>query len=701
MHSKDGIPLRHITRDTSKLAKKVTSLQSVEIIGTATNSYKSNYSFFGNKSQTPILDIPQSVSTVTKELIHDKMEFTLKDAVDDVAGVNQYSGFDEYTIRGFRAENARDINGLRGYNTTYTSPLLVNIERVEIIKGPSATLYGNFDPGGTINLVTKKPLSTNEAEFNIYQGSWNHIRGEADVTGLLNKSKTLLFRFNAGYDDGDSFRDHIHSQSYEIAPSISFVPNDKIQLNVDFSVSHMNTVLDQGQPGFDNGGDVHATPISLTVVQPGDYLHETDIASIASFSYKITKNLTFNSGYLNYIARQYVAQHAINSYLSNDSVNLSYTKWSYPTSTNTINNYFTWRFNTGKVSQQLLVGYDYVRSKVDLNQQYYELPDQFGEGSGIVSTLSLRNPQYLTRPVAQYQESDYDNDASDVDDDVYHTQGVYVQDQFSLDKWKLLIGLREEFYKGDEDDSIGDLREHVFMPRVGLVYQFRSNISIYGTYNKGFDPFEASTGAQVFNQPVKPLISQLWETGIKGNFLANRLYTSLAIYQLTVQNVGVNAGDISNPNLFIQQGENRSRGVEAEVAGNVMPNLSVMFSYAYCVAIVTKSDIIAQVGTTVEDAPRNSGSSWVKYTFNQGSLKGFGLSGGYTFASTRNTLDPGTTLPGYIVLNGGLHYGQKRFNLALNINSITNKTYWEGAYNNVNKWPGEPRNYMLNLGFRL
>ncbi len=86
------------------------------------------------------------------------MAFNLKDAVNEVAGVNQYSGYDEYTIRGFRAENARDINGLRGYNTTYTSSMLVNIERVEVIKGPTATLYGNCDPGGTINLVTKKPL---------------------------------------------------------------------------------------------------------------------------------------------------------------------------------------------------------------------------------------------------------------------------------------------------------------------------------------------------------------------------------------------------------------------------------------------------------------------------------------------------------------------------------------------------------------
>ncbi len=219
-------------------------LQNVEVKGRIAHSYKSDYSFFGNKTETPEKDIPQSISTVTKELIKDKMEFTLKDAVDEVAGVNQYSGFDEYTIRGFRAENSRDINGLRGYNTTYTSSMLVNIERVEVIKGPTATLYGNCDPGGTINLVTKKPLEKNESEIDIYGGTWDHFRAQGDVTGPLNKSKTLLYRLNAGYDHSNSFRNEQHSNSFEVAPSLTFIPNDKLQINIDFSLSTIHTVLD-------------------------------------------------------------------------------------------------------------------------------------------------------------------------------------------------------------------------------------------------------------------------------------------------------------------------------------------------------------------------------------------------------------------------------------------------------------------------
>jgi len=683
-------------RDTTKR-----TLQSVEITGTKTSGYKSNYSFFGNKTQTSIIDIPQSISTITKEMIHDKMEFTLKDAVADVSGINQYSGYDEYTIRGFRAENARDINGLRGYNTTFTSSMLVNIERIEVIKGPTATLYGNCDPGGTINLVTKKPLDKQQASLDIYRGSWDHYRAEADVTGPLNAGKTLLYRFNAGYDQTNSFRAQDHAKSYEFAPSLSFVPNDKFRLNVDFSVSHINTVLDRGQPGFDGNPSLTATPISFSVSQPDDYLRETDIATTVALSYKITKNLSFNSGYLNYQTHQDVAEHGLNSYITPDSINLYYSKWHYPTVTNTLTNYFTYQVNSGKISQQLLAGYDYVHSKSYLDQQYFELPDEFGEGNGIVGTLSLKNPQYIKRPVTTYQSSDYDSDATDVDDDVYHTQGIYVQDELKWNKWKLLVSLREEFYKGDDSDSSGGLKENVLLPRVGLTYAIKDNLSVYATYNKGFDPFEAATSAQVFDSPFKPITSQLSEAGLKGNFFSNRLFASMAVYQLTVQNVAVNANELGNPNLFVQQGQNRSRGVELEAAGNILPNLSAMISYAYCLAKVTKSDVPSQIGTIAENAPRNSSNSWIKYTFDKGALKNFGISMGHSQVGERTTLEPNIHLAGYVIINGGLQYRYQHLSFALNGYNLTNKTYWTGAYNNVNKWPGAPRNYMLNIGYRF
>jgi iron complex outermembrane receptor protein len=680
------------------LEVKVVELQSVEISGRKENSYKSDYSFYGTKTQTQLIDIPQSISTITKEIIKDKMVFTVKDAVEGVAGLNQYSGYEEFTIRGLKADNAHDINGLRSYNTTYTSNLLVNIERIEVIKGPTATLYGNCDPGGTINMVTKKPLDKPFAEIDLYTGSWNHFRLQGDISGPLNASKTLLYRFNAGFDSTKSFRAQVFNKSYQIAPSLSFVPNNRLKLNFDFSYAKTNSVVDRGQPGLEDNTSLSATPISLSLTQPGDYLHQSSYTSIFSASYQFSKNLTFSVGYLNFNTSQNVADHGFNSYITPDSVNLYYTTWNYHTVTNTLTNYLTYKFNTGKLSGQILAGYDYIHTKVNLNQQYFELPDEFDDGSGIVGTFSLIHPKYVAPNVHDYELSDYDNDATAVDGTVYQTQGIYLQNQLNYKKWKLLFSLREELYRGGDSSGV---KENVFLPRLGLVYAIRPNLNAYVTYNKGFDPFEASTSLQIFNEAFKPVTSTLLETGVKGNFFQDKLSASISLYQLTLNNVAVNANDASNPDLFVQRGEEQSTGIEAEAIGNILPNLSISLAYSYCDAKITQSLVPAQIGQRLENAPLHSSSSWIKYTFNKGQLKGFGLALGSTQESERNTLDADVKLPGYMIFKGELHYTANHFTVAVVFNNFTNQTYWVGAYNNINKWPGQPANYLVNIGYRF
>lgn len=684
------------------LTFNIEQLPDIEVKGRTGQSYKSDYSFLGTKTQTALTDIPQSISTITKEMIQDKMEFNLKEAADQVIGVNHYSGYDEYAIRGFRADNAKLINGLRGYNTTFTSPMLVNIERIEVIKGPSAALYGNCDPGGTMNLVTKKPLATTESGLTITGGSWNHFRVQEDITGPINNNKTLLYRLNAGYDNSNSFRNQVYAKSYEIAPSFSFIPNKRFQLNVDVSFSHTNTVLDRGQPGLQNDLSPTSTPANLSITQPGDYLHENVLAANVLFSYKINKHINFNSGYLYYQTQQNNAEHGLHSYITNDSVNLYFTKWAYYTHTHSITNYFTFHFNTGKFSHQLLAGYDFVRSSVSINQQYFEDSVQFGVDNGIVGTFSLKNPKYFSRSVNNNQVSDYDSDATNVDGTIYYTHGIYTQEQVSLNRFKFLVGLREVVYvRNGPADTAAASHQNVFLPRIGIVYAISPETSLYGTYNKGFDPFEASNATQIFNAPFKPVTSELFEIGAKANFLHNKLYTSISLYQLTLQNVAVNANDISNSNLFIQQGMNRSSGIETEINGNILPNLSISAAYTYCIAKVIKSQIPSQEGAIMENAPKNSSNSWIKYTFKKGFLKNFGLTSGHSQYGIRNTLQEGFILPSFIVLNAGFLYSYQHLNIALNLYNITNKTYWMGAYNNIYKWPGMQRNLLVSLAYKF
>ena len=675
------------------------ALQDIEISTYSSHSYKSDYSFFTTKTQTPYLDIPQSVSSITREVIDDRMQYVLKEAATDAAGMTDYSGYDEYTIRGFKAENARLINGLRGYNSSFTSPLLVNIERIEIIKGPSATLYGNSDPGGTINLVTKKPQPQNEASMRVSAGTWNHTRALADVTGPLSRNKKWLYRFNGGYDHTHTFRAGIFERSYELCPSVSFIPNDRFKLNMDVSLTNIHTVLDRGQPGFENDLSLRSTPVSLTVSQPGDFLHETDLASNVLLSYQLNKHISFNSGYLNYITWQQVHEHGLHSYITPDSVNLYFSRWNYHTVTNTLTNYLTIRYRTGNWEHQLIAGLDFIQSRVILNQQYLENPS-YGTGAGIVGTFSLKRPVDAIQNPGDLQLSAYQSDATSVDGTVYSTVGGYFQDQASFKKWKILAGIREELYhSGDDGDSLPEMRENVFLPRLGLVFALQPDLSIYATYNKGFDPFEVSTSTQVFNAPFKPVTSQLLEAGAKGIFFNNRLNASVSVYQLTLHHVAVNANVLSNPDLFVQQGADRSTGIEVECTGNLLPNLSVSLSYAYCMARVLKSTIPSMDGTLVENAPKHISNSWFKYSFQKGWLSHLSVAAGHSQASAKNTLQPGLVIPGYMILDGGLQYRVHRVRVAVNVFNITNRAYWLGAYNVVSKWPGPPRNALVELGY--
>lgn len=679
-----------------QLEYNIVQLEDVEITGRIAQSYKSEYSFAGTKTQTALNNIPQSVSTVTKELIKDKMDLHLTDAIENVAGVTRYSGYDEYSIRGLRAENPHLINGLRTYNTTLTNPMLTNIERIEIIKGPTSVLYGNADPGGTINLVTKKPLRQNEYALDVYKGSWNSIRAQADITGTLNKSKSALYRFNAGYDNEKSFRNQFFAKAFQLAPSLSFVPAEKIKINLDVSLSNTNTVIDRGQPGLEDDYSLNSTPISLMVTQPGDYLKETNLASILSFSYKFNNHITINSAYLNYKTWQKLSEHGIEDYIADDSVYLNYTNRQVNTTTNTFTNYFTFQFNTGKFNHELLAGYDFIKSDVHFTQWNGELADVFGDGSGIAGTFSLTNPEYFSRPVDEYEHEEDENEEGGFEAEEYYTHGVYIQEQLSYNKWKLLASLREEFYTSTGDNSI---KENVLMPRIGLVFTAAPNVHLYATYNKGFDPFEPAVGLQVFNEPYKPVYSEMLESGVKTDLFKNKLSATLAFYQVTLKNVAVSANDISNPDLFVQRGEEQARGIETEANGNILPNLSLSISYAYNVAKISKSTKPEEVGTIKENAPRNMSGSRIKYSFTKGFLKDFGISVGHSQAGVRNTLDENVVLLGYCIFNAGAQYNYNRISVGFNLNNIANKTYWSAAYNNISKWPGAPRNYMIRLGY--
>ena len=217
-------------------------MQEVEIVGRRAETYKVNYSFTATKVATPINEIPQSISVVSKEILKDQQAYRLGEVVKNVAGVNQFSHYNDFTMRGFRG-GARLINGLRSEMNFFSMPITPNLERVEIIKGPASALFADANPGGTINMITKKPLPVAKQSISFAGGSYSTKRGGVDVTGPIGEGGKFMYRFNGGYENSNAFRDFQGNESFLIAPTLSFVDEQLgTKFNIDFVYSEDDSI---------------------------------------------------------------------------------------------------------------------------------------------------------------------------------------------------------------------------------------------------------------------------------------------------------------------------------------------------------------------------------------------------------------------------------------------------------------------------
>jgi iron complex outermembrane receptor protein len=355
--------------------------------------------------------------------------------------------------------------------------------------------------------------------------------------------------------------------------------------------------------------------------------------------------------------------------------------------------------NQGEIKHQIIIGYDYISNKLSANEWEGELPE-FGVNNRVVGTFSLLKPEYVARNVAQYHSIIDSAGGEEIANGVYTTNGIYIQEHLTFKKWQLIAGIRGEFFQsGTEEDNI--TRVNKLIPKIGVNYSLDRNYHIYANYHNGFDPFEPSSVLQVFNQPFKPVTSNMFETGVKADLFRNQLFASLALYQIRINNLAVNANDITNPNLYVQRGVQQSKGLEIEMQGNINTNISVFTGYSYNQTEIIKSIKSEEVGKIAENAPKHSSNSWIKYRFTNSILNGLSVAFGHTQVGQRNTLDKDVILPGYVLFNAGINYQIKHFKLAFNLNNIFDKVYWNSAYNNTNKWPGSPRNSMFKIYYNF
>ena len=714
---------------------KVKKLQTVEIIGRARKDYNSDYSFSASKIALKNMEVSQAITTVTKELIADKGVTRLGDVVKNVSGVNQTSFYNNYAIRGVTQQasyrESRLMNGMVTSHIFFSQPMMMNVERVEVIKGPASMTFSSTDAGGSINIITKKPLKTDRKEVSLSVGSYQTVVGALDFTGPLNKSKTLLYRLNLGYENGKSFRDLQFKKAYMIAPTIAYVPNEKTNISFEFVMSNNSNRLDRGQPIFKaNPGDrpaLTSTPITYAIGAINDVNKTLDLNFMGNLTHKFTDNLSINMAYMKHIWNEDLTELRTDNNFGKDShgviqrdkVQLRYVQRNSNFFTDNFNAYLNYDWKLGEnFKNKSVLGYDLVMFEVG-HGGTNTVRDYTGNAA--LGTLTPRIPHWDLTKEGQYRvmyPGFYQPQARRMQETTpmyFSTNSAYFMNQMEL--WNRLIfniGLRQEwytdknFYKRRNEETV---KQNKFLVRAGLMYKATKNINAYASYIEGFqmqtdaylgyDGFrrDMNTG-QYVREAFKPKTTRMYEFGAKTEWLEGKLHASIAYYDIKQNNILTYDDTVSNgavDELMNEGGTERNKGLEIDVMGRILPNWLVNAGYAYNDSKVTDQ----KRGTYRKDnAPKHTFNLWTRFDVKEGFFKNLGLGAGLNYSAEKiSWQEPDLVLPDYTIVDAAVYYKIKDMQLSFNINNIFNKTYWLGAFNYPRLFPGTPRNVMFTVRY--
>ncbi len=734
---------------TLVLEESVERLQSVEVVGRARTDYNSDYSFSATKVAIKNKELPQAITSVTKELIADRLAFQLPDAVKTVSNVTVTGLYNHYNIRGItQGDDGQVLNGMRTRQYYFLQPITSHLERVEVIKGPSSVTFSSADPGGTVNMVTKKPLREKRSEISATTGSFGTLRATADFTGPLNESKTLLYRFNAAFQEADSFRDVVNNNAILFSPSLSYIPNENTSLNVEMIYSNAEGNLDRGQPIFGaiNGEfDLNSTPITRNVGASNDHYKNKEFIFMANFSKKFTENFGFNAQFMKQTWDEDLAEHRVDGTAVDIDGNviptlarLRYDQRQQFWETDNFSTYFTYDIKKEKFTNKILVGYDGTRWERKIGAGFLRAR-RYLTVSGGQSNFDPSNPDNfqqmvvdgVTMPVPavpHFNLADPFNGARNttsynlaeltIPANLATSSGIYLQNQFKVGKFSALVNLRYEWfidifdYEGDEQE----FKTNAFVPRLGLTYEVTNSVSAYATYLEGFQPHtntvSLSPTAEGFFWAASPsrfdpLESSLLEVGAKGEFLNGKVFANLAIFNITQKNILL--GDTYDLDNLSTRGEQRSTGFEMDISGYISPNFQLTASYGFADAEIVEDAIEDFIGEPIGGAPKHTANFWGRYDFRNKTLKGIGIGFGAQYVDERFTWYNPTydtdklLLPSYTVFDAAVYYRPNNtgIQLTLKLNNLFDETYWLGGLNPSRLGPGAPRNVLLNATYKF
>jgi iron complex outermembrane receptor protein len=559
---------------------------------------------------------------------------------------------------------------------------VAHLERVEVIKGPASAMFGDASPGGTVNLVTKKPLQQTRREVELRLGSDKERYAAVDLTGPLSDDGRLLYRLNAAVEDSESFRNQFFNEGWLLAPSLTWLVTDDTRINLDIVLANDRSVLDRGQPNIDGAGRLGLVPIEVMVTQPGDRLDTTDRSLALNLEHRLNERWTVSAALMSYRYREELQEHGLNYYITPSVIDLYATDRDTRADTNNAAVRAIGRFDTGAVAHELVLGADAARREDSQADGYTD--------NNTVGTFDLLNPVYERRDFSSYTyiTGEYGGELE--------TQGVFAHDTLSVGPWQLLVGLRYQRY---ETTPLGEAKQTsmITLPRVGVLRQFGDDRSVYATYVEGFQPPDTYANAPGRGGPFQLEDSHLIEVGYKQRAFDGRLLFTAAAYEIVKDNVIVYAGFVNGEDLYRQRGRERARGVELEANGRITDRLSVLTNLAYNDARIVRDDDPALVNAVKEGAPRAAGTLFARYELGHG----IGVGAGVTHVGARETFERPLQLPSYTVGNVALFWQGGDLDLQLRVNNVTDEVHWTGGYNYGRVFPGNPRQVRFSAAYRF
>ncbi|MEZ7494880.1 TonB-dependent receptor [Leeuwenhoekiella aequorea] len=683
-------------------------LDAVSINGVKHNKFNREMSV--SVSKMPLADIenPQVYTSISSALLKEQVVTNFDDALKNASGIDKLwestgrgsDGAGYFSLRGF-ATQPNLVNSLPAL--TNGSPDPANIESIDVIKGPSGTLYGSslISYGGLINITTKKPFFGFGGSLSYTAGSYGLNRVTADVNTLLSKDKDIALRVNTAYHTQNSYQDAGFKKSFFIAPSLAYRVNDRLSFNINTefyngkSTNPTMLFLDRAAPlrvtnleelGYDNnrsytGNDLYIETPTYSLQAQMNYKLSDNWTSQTAFSSSSSKS----DGYYSYLyeGTQYTTLDegiSLSRYIS---------KQNSETNATDIQQNFIGDFNIGNVRNRLVVGLDYYKNTVINNSSSYV-------GNGIIyigDNLQEFNEEVLGRTDAANFTDDsgilnqpgtdalLENSPINPSRSEQEIFSAYASDVVNiLPELSAMLSLRVDHF------SNTDHSQTALSPKFGLVYQpVLNKVSIFANYMNGFSntaPVEELANGVTTIRTLDPEQANQFEVGTKFNLYKNRISATLSYYDITVKDKSLRIDVDASNYFYTQNGTQENKGFEASLIANPIDGLNIVAGYSFNDSKLVEGDADFK-GLRPESAgPENLANLWASYQITTGKLDGLGFGFGGNYASENKIFNRnlgGTfTLPEYTILNSSLFYGTSDYRITLKLDNIANKEYYKG-----------------------